>query len=215
VYTGVCHTRRSDLHIVQQATNTDATFSSIDWRARPFTDAPYYGARVAYFTGAQRRTGITFDFTHYKMYAPDEQPTEVTGRWNGSPLRDPAALLSSYVQGLEISHGVNLTSLNVQYRRAPEQVAGEWIPYIGAGVAGYWPHAEGTINSIPVSANYRRSGHGAQIFGGSEYRLTAHLGAQLEGKFDAGKLDIDLVPATRVATRTRTFHLIAGLTWHF
>lgn len=209
LYTGTSDTRRSDLRIVQPASDSDATFADVRWKARPFEDAPYYGVRVAWYPNAEGRLGATFDFTHYKMYADTDRLTAVAGRWNGAPLNE-SALLANRVQALEISHGVNLASLNAEYRWP-----GRWSPHIGAGIVGYWPHAEGTINATSVGADYHFAGGGGQIFGGIEYRLSRRVGVFVEGKGDAGKLDIDLAPATRLVTHTRTVHALAGVTLHF
>src|SRR5207245_8172832 len=59
--------------------------------------------------------GGNLDFTHYKMYAETDRVTAVEGRWNGSRVRE-FALMKTRVQNFEISHGVNLTSLNADYR---------------------------------------------------------------------------------------------------
>ena len=209
LYTGSSWTRNSDLRIVQAASDSDATFADVHWEARPFQDAPYYGLRVSYFPNEAARLGGTFDFTHYKMYAQTNRTTFVSGRWNGAPVNE-SAQLATRVQALEISHGVNLTSLNGDYRWP-----GRWSAHVGAGVIGYWPHAEGTIDSRSAGANYPFGGRGAQIFGGGEYRLNRHVGVFVEGKAEAGKLDIDLVPQTRLVTHTRTLHALAGVALHF
>jgi hypothetical protein len=211
LYTGTSWTRNSDLRVVQDASDSDATFADVHWKARPFEDAPYYGLRVSYFPHEDARIGGTFDFTHYKMYAETDRASFVSGRWNGAPVNESAlALLAARVQALEISHGVNLASLNAEYRWP-----GRWSSHIGAGIAGYWPHAEGMIDSRSVGADYRFAGSGAQVFGGGEYRLTRRVGLLVEGKAEVGKLDIDLVPQTRVVTHTRTLHALAGVTLHF
>jgi len=209
LYTGSSWTRNSDLRVVQGASNSDATFADVHWEARPFEDAPYYGLRVAYFPNETAQLGCTFDFTHYKMYAQTDRETSVSGLWNGAPVNE-SALLATRVQALEISHGVNLTSLNAEYRWP-----GRWSPHVGAGVIGYWPHAEGTIDATSVGAGYRLAGSGAQVFGGGEYRLNRRIGLLVEGKAETGKLDIDLVSQTRVITHTRTLHALAGMTLHF
>jgi hypothetical protein len=212
LYTGSSWTRDSDLRVTQPASDSEATFGGVHWEARPFEDAPYYGLRVAYFPNDTARLGGTFDYTHYKMYAQTDRMTAVSGRWNGVPVNE-TALLAARVQALEISHGVNLTSLNAQYRWLG--AARGWSTYIGAGVVGYWPHAEGTINDVSVGADYSYNGNGVQVFGGGEYRLNRRVGLLVEGKAEAGKLDVDLVPQTRIVTHTRTLHALAGVTLHF
>lgn len=211
LYTGSSWSRHSDLRVVQPPSNSDATFGDVHWDARPFEDAPYYGLRVAYFANSSPRFGGTFDYTHYKMYAQTQRVTAVRGLWNGGPVNE-AASLATRVQTLEISHGVNLASLNAEYRW-PE--VGRWSAHIGGGVVGYWPHAEGTINALSVGADYHLAGGGAQVFAGGEYRLARHLGLLIQGKAEAGKLDIDLAPQTRLVTHTHTLHALTGISLHF
>jgi hypothetical protein len=212
LYSGTSYTRHSDLRLIQDASDSDATFEEVHWRARPFEDAPYYGLRVSWLNQGGR-TGAAFEFTHYKMYARVGDVTRVRGRWNGAPVNE-AAPISQRVQDLEISHGVNLGALDVQYRWRASEASG-WFPHAGVGLAGYWPHAEGTLHGVPSSAGYRLSGGGGQLFGGAEYRINRRLGFMIESKFDAGSLDIELSPSARLKTRTRTLHAVAGLIFHF
>jgi hypothetical protein len=217
-YTGTSHTWASDLQIRQSTSASDADFQDVHWAAHPFREAPYYGIRVSYFPRDAPGLGGTFDFTHYKMYAETDRAVRIRGTWNGSPINQ-SALMNKRIQNFEISHGVNLTSLNVQYRwKGAFSFGGgtsRWEPHVGAGLVGYLPHAEGSINGVPSSANYPFGGLGGQIFAGTEYRLCRHIGLFAETKFDAGRLDISLVPATRAETNVRTLHAVAGLALHF
>jgi hypothetical protein len=218
LYTGTSHTWASDLRIRQGGSASDATFQGVHWAPRPFEAAPYYGIRISYFPADAARLGGTFDFTHYKMYADTGRAGWVRGTWKGFPVNQYAPM-NARVQNFEISHGVNLTSLNVQYRWRgafdTPQGASRWEPYIGVGLVGYLPHAEGSINGVPSSANYPLGGFGGQIFTGAEYRLWRCVGLLLETKFDAGNLAIDLNPATRAETSVRTLHIVGGLAMHF
>jgi lipid A oxidase len=217
LYTGVSSTRNTDLRISQPFTDSDATFESVSWRARPFEDAPYYGIAIAIFPGPPARLGGSFDFTHYKMYADTSESLRVHGRWNGSPV-DEIAPLDTRIQNLEISHGVNLMTLNLLRRWSYPESRGllsRFEPQIGVGLGGYGPRAEGSINGISSGADYHWAGEGFQLFAGGEYRFTRHLGIALNAKFDAGKLDIHLQPDARLQTHTRTLHAIGGLTVHF
>src|SRR5438105_14805297 len=73
VYTGTSYTRHSDLRIEQSSSNTDATFRDVNWDARPFAQAPYYGIRLSRFSNRWPHLGISFDYTHYKIYARIDQ----------------------------------------------------------------------------------------------------------------------------------------------
>jgi hypothetical protein len=216
VYTGTSWTHSSDLRISQPGSGSNAEFHGVRWESKPFASAPYYGVRVSYFPESSC-LGANIDFTHYKMYAETDRVTSVRGTWNGLPI-DTSVPMSALVQTFEISHGVNLTSLNVEYRRPFDQnseFTRRWSMHAGAGVAVYLPHAEGSINGISSAGNYQRAGEGYQLFAGAEFRLMTRLGVFFDTKFDDGELDFNLAPAARVQTRTRTVHALAGLAWHF
>lgn len=216
VYTGISHTRSSDLRVRQPASGSAAEFRDVHWEARPFEAAPYYGVRISYFPERAPRLGGGLDFTHYKMYAQTDRVAAVRGTWAGSPV-DERVPMSTRVQRYEVSHGVNLTALNLQYRWvASDGVAhGRWLPHTGVGLAAYFPHAEGMISDVPADGNYQLAGFGYQLFAGTEYRLSRRVGLLVEVKFDSGKLDIDLDPGIRAQTNPRTLHALAGLSLHF
>jgi hypothetical protein len=215
-YTGVSHTFASDLRVRQPASATDATFEHVSWAPHPFTQgAPYYGIRLTYFPESNSHIGAAIDFTHYKLYAETAETVHMRGTWNGAALNQ-STYLASRIQQLEISHGVNLTSINVQYRWRPSPFGRNVLEtHAGAGFLVYLPHAEGTVNGESVSGDYQYAGSGGQIFGGTEYGLSRHLGIATEAKFDIGSLDINLDPNTRIETHVRTLHLIGGITFHF
>jgi hypothetical protein len=217
LYTGTSHTRASHLRVQQTASDSDVTFDSVQWQPKPFEDAPYYGLSFAYFPSDIARWGGSFDYTHYKMYADTARSTRVAGRWNGASV-DEFVPINSRIDALEISHGVNLISLNAERRWSFVQSTGIFsrvTSVLGAGLVGYGPHAEGSINGVPSGADYRFAGGGAQIFGTGEYRLAKHVGLFVQTKFDAGTLKIDLQPEARLETHTRTLHTLGGLSLHF
>ncbi len=215
VYTGVSHTFASELHIQQSSSHSDLTFDNVSWSPHPFTQgAPYYGLRVSYFPTRSPRLGATFDFTHYKMYAQTADVVHMHGMSNGVFVNQLISL-GTRVQAFQVSHGVNLTSVNAQSLWGPAFGANVWQYHTGAGLLVYVPHSEGTINNEGVSGDYEYGGAGGQVFAGAEYGLSRHFGALLESKFDIGSLDLDLHPSTRIKTQVRTLHLIGGLTFHF
>lgn len=82
-------------------------------------------------------------------------------------------------------------------------------------MVGYVPHVEGSIATISSVGDYQLAGWGFQVFAGTEYRLSQRFGLLIETKFDAGDLDIDLDPDARLETKTRTAHILGGVTLHF
>lgn len=221
LYTGASHTYASTIHVTEPSTRSDASFEGVPWAPHPFAlGAPYYGVRLSYFPALDARLGVTIDFTHYKMYAETAEPVTARGVWGGAPFYAHAPL-RDFVQHLEISHGVNLTSLDGEYRWNPSFARGPWQSHVGAGLLVYVPHAEGTVDGVGVSGDYAYSGWGGQIFGGAEYTLPrrweprwARVTLLVESKLDMGRIDLDLEPATRISTRVGTLHLIAGVSLH-
>lgn len=225
LYTGVSHTYQGSLDIVQPSTHTDVSLDPVAWAPHPYgLGAPYYGVRFSYFPSRTAHVGATLDFTHYKMYAETAENVIAHGTWNGAPI-DAYAPLGSFVQKLEIAHGVNLTSLNGEYRWNPTFEDGPWQTHVGAGLLVYLPHADGIIDGVGVNESYQYAGYGGQVFGGAEYTLPARMQPQglplkritllIESKLNAGSLDIDLDPDTRIDTDTTTLHLVAGVSLYF
>jgi hypothetical protein len=215
VYTGVSHTFSSDLHVRQSDSGSNATFEGVSWAPHPFTQgAPYYGLRLSYFPSTSSPLGVTLDFTHYKMYAETSETVYLHGTWNGAPFNG-LTNLGARIQAFRVSHGVNLTSINAQFRWGPAYSKGAWQAHTGAGVLVYLPHSEGTVDDVGVSGDYQYGGTGGQIFAGAEYGLARHLAIMVESKFDFGNLKLELDPRTRIDTQVRTLHLIGGLAFHF
>lgn len=134
----------------------------VEWAGKPFKAAPYYGLRFTHFYDRHPNWGAAVDFTHYKMYAKTDREVKVNGTWNGVPV-DGVARMDQYVQRFEISHGVNVLSLNAIYRWLDlGGIAGARLqPYVGAGIAHYRPHSECPIiaDLLQKGAQLSRSGN--------------------------------------------------------
>lgn len=213
IYTGSSFTRDSDLHINQPAAGTGISLRDVKWDADPFKDAPYYGLRYTRFFDRAPNWGVALDFTHYKMYAQAERSVSVNGTWQGAPV-NTVAPMSQYIQHFEISHGVNVLSLNGIYRFNTILANGGLQPYIGAGLAYYRPHSESTVNNMAHSSGYQSSGFGYQLLGGVQYRLSKRWGAFIEAKFNSGTAEVDIADG-EAETSLRTFHGLAGINYSF
>jgi hypothetical protein len=224
IYTGLSFSTDSTLHVSQSSSHSDASFESVSWTGHPFGHgAPYYGVSVSYSPPAHDQLAAMVDFTHYKMYAETADQVAVHGTWNGLPV-DARAPLGAFVHNLEIAHGVNLASLNGEYRWNPRFADGRWQIQAGAGVGAFVPHSDGDVDGAAVDGNYQYGGLGWQVFGGAEYALprglvpwrtpSSRIGVLVESKFDSGTLNLNLNPDTRVETHTATFHVIGGVALH-
>lgn len=194
---------------------TDMTIRDVQWDAHPFNrGAPYYGLRLTRFFEQQPNWGVALDFTHYKMYAKTDRTVSVDGTWKGAAV-EGSAPMERYVQHFEISHGVNVASINGIYRWLnPALADGRLQPYVGLGLAYYWPHSENTVDNVSHETGYQSSGFGYQLLGGAQYRLTDRVNAFVEAKFDSGTAEVDIANG-RAETPLRTFHALAGVNYRF
>lgn len=214
LYTGTSWTRNSDLRITQPGSGTNLTMHGVEWDAAPFKAAPYYGVRFTHFYDRYPNWGAALDFTHYKMYAKTDRMLSVDGVWKGAPANSTARMYQ-YVQRFEISHGVNVLSINAIYRwLAPRYASGRLQPYVGAGLAYYRPHAENMVDNVSNETGYQASGFGYQLLGGARYRVTERIGAFVEAKFNSGTAEVEIANG-QAETPLRTFHAVAGMSFSF
>jgi opacity protein-like surface antigen len=170
--------------------------------------------RATHFFEQYPNWGLALDFTHYKMYAQTDKTVRVSGIRSGTVVNADARM-DQFVQHFEISHGVNIGSINAIYRWLdPAFAGGRLQPYAGVGLAYYWPHSENTVDNISHETGYQPSGFGYQLLGGVNYRLTDRVGAFVEAKFNSGTAEVDIAGG-QAETRLRTFHALAGLSYSF
>lgn len=210
VYTGTSFTRNSDLHLRQGASGTDLVLHDIHWDAKPFSDAPYYGVRLTRFFDRNPQWGVALDFTHYKMIAETGRTVAASGTWKGAPA-GATVRMNQYVQQFEISHGVNILSLNGMRRWVG--LSG-WQPYAGLGLVYYRPHAESTVDQRSHATGYQSSGFGYQMLGGMQYPLAARWLVFAEAKFNRGRARVEIDDG-HARTPLRTFHLVGGVHYSF
>lgn len=213
-YTGSSFTRQSDLHIARGASGSDVTFRGVDWSARPLEAAPYYGLRYTHFFSASPAWAFALDYTHYKVYAKTGRTVQVQGVWNGLALNSPAPL-GNYVQQFEISHGVNMLSINSIYRWLDMTISsGRLQPYVGAGLTRYWMHSENMVDGVFHETGYQSSGYGFQVLAGASYKITPQVYAFAEAKFNRAKANVDIADG-QAESRLRTLHASVGVSYAF
>ena len=213
-YTGTSYTRDSDLRLTQPGSATDLTLRDVRWDAHPFKPAPYYGLRVTHFYERRPNWGAAIDYTHYKIYANTDRAVRADGMLRGLPI-GATLPMNQLVQRFEISHGVNVLSINGLYRWLDLPIAdGRLRPYVGAGLAYYRPHAENTVGGTPFESGYEASGFGYQLLAGAHYQLTERIGLFAETKFNSGTAKVDIAGG-RAETPLRTFHVVGGISYRF
>ena len=210
VYTGSSFSRNSDLRISQPGRANELTLRDVQWDARPFHPAPYYGLRAAHFADPAASWGIALDYTHYKMYARTDRIVPVSGVSHGTVVMG-AAPMKDYVQQFELSHGVNLLSVNAIWR-APATSA--LRPYLGAGAVHYRPHSENQVDGLAHETGYVSSGFGYQVLAGAQYRVTERAALFVEAKFNSGTAKVGIAGG-RAETPLRTTHLLGGVSFDF
>jgi lipid A oxidase len=213
MYGGTSFTRDSDLRI-KQSGGTSLHLRDVHWDADPFKAAPYYGLRYTRFLEQHPAWGIALDYTHYKMYAKTGRIIAADGTWQGERIYGSAPM-DRYVQHFELSHGVNMLSLNGIYRwQGLGLLQGRLQPYVGAGLVHYWPHSENTVNNLSHETGYQASGFGYQLLGGVQYQIGERWGLFAEIKFNSGTAKVDIAGGD-AQTSLRTFHALGGLQYRF
>lgn len=116
-YTGLSFTQDNDLSISQPGLGTDLSLSGLSYEGQPFHLPPYYGGRLGYYFEDPdlRPFGIEIDALHYKMIARTQRTVGSSGSYLGAPAGGDVPL-GTYVNGFEISNGVNIYSLNLTAR---------------------------------------------------------------------------------------------------
>lgn len=218
VYLGKSFTSKSDVHIRQPGTGTDATFRNVSWDSKSFEMPVYYGIRVNHFFEEQPNLGIGLEFTHDKAYARTGQVVHVDGTWNGAPVNEDARM-DQRVQSFSMSHGLNILALNGYYREMYQMdnsfPNGRWQPYVGAGVAYYVLHAENTVSGQSNDERYKGAGFGYQVLGGLKYGITPTVGVFAEAKYNSGKVEVDTAGGGRGETDLKSSQLLTGVSKAF
>ena len=158
----------------------DFTIDPTNWRAEPFRNPIYYGARVAqWFTGG--KTGLMLDFIHSKAMANLDEEASFSGRIDGQPL-PPRARIKDIVKKLEFSHGHNMLLLTGLLRLP--SIGPRVSPYVGAGAGALLPHTEVALTAPghPRTYEYNFAGPAGQALLGIEVRL-ARMSFFVEYKF--------------------------------
>lgn len=192
---------------------------------KAFTE-PYYGYRVVHFFRRNPRIGLGIEFTHHKLFLnqPDQR-VRISGTYRGEAL-DRSLPVSTFIDYLSVSHGVNHLSLTFTYRwllsPTPEIPEGRWQPFVSAGFGPAFPHLElKLIEDAPDWSEYAfHSGAGNFNLGagiGVRYKLSPHLGAYLEYKFSYSHLhDMDFDDDSGdLAMSFHTHHLMWGISFIF
>lgn len=214
-YLGNLWTQTSKVSLTLPAQQTQVDIADVQYRGESFDSPQYYGYRVTWIPAAHRWLGIEGELIHAKVFAETSAAVHVQGRLRGLAV-DTSLPLSSVVQRLAMSHGLNFVFVNLAMRRTLNRPAPGGRGIVGVlrvGVGPTVPHAESTIDGVDQE-QYQSGGVGAQVTGGLEIGLWRSLGLQGEYKYTWASPEIDVVGGTATVP-SRSHHVVAGLTWRF
>jgi len=209
---GHAATRSSTVVLAQPGQQTQLDLSGVTYRGDSFKSPQYYLVRVTWVPAAHPWLGIEGEWIHAKVYANTDRTVGMSGTLHGSPV-DAQSPLSSVVQRLAMSHGLNFVLANVAVRQdiGPRDAGGArratLVARVGAGPTV--PHAETTIENLSVDS-YQSAGLGAQAGAGIELVVWHRVRAVAEYKFTWATPTID-VAGGQATIPSRSHHVAFGL----
>jgi hypothetical protein len=157
------------------STAPDRRIESVDYDGQGWDHPVYYGYRIGRFFAGKPHLGLELEFTHAKAIADITQTVTIDG--TNAPL-------SSIMQRLELSHGLNFSLGNVVFRRPLRRSGpGHRLFLLGrAGAGATIPHVETEFEGVRKNG-YQYGGLAWQVGGGVEYRIIAGLLAVADLRF--------------------------------
>ena len=161
---GVAHTQSSTMDLSLPSQGTLLTLTDVDYRGESFQSPQYYGLRGTWIPNGHRWMGIEAEWIHAKVYAEIDHPVQARGTLRGVPI-DATIPLSSIVNRLSMSHGLNFILANVSARHGfgPMDATGahRLVGVVRAGAGPTLPHAESQIDNVYFEQYRRRRARGA------------------------------------------------------
>lgn len=215
-YLGHAWTRSSTVTLALPDRQTAVEIGGVEYRGESFQSPQYYGYRVTWIPDAHRWIGIEAEVIHAKVYAQTDRLVHFRGTLDGADI-DATVPLSSVVQRLAMSHGLNFILANVVLRRelGPVDAAGtpRFAIVARLGVGPTVPHAETTVENTNRD-QYESGGLGAQVAGGVEGTVWKRLAVLAEYKFTTATPELELDGGT-ITVPSRSHHLVGGLAYRF
>ena len=215
-FLGHAHTQSSTIDVNLASQSTQLRVIDVDYRGESFRSPQYYGLRATWIPEAHRWLGVEGEWIHAKVYAEVDRSAHVVGTLGGAPI-DGVVPISSVVQRLSMSHGLNFILVNVAARRAfgPPKADGSrrFAGVVRAGVGPTMPHAESQLDNTYVE-QYEAGGIGAQVAGGVEVSVWRRIGVLGEYKFTSANPEIDIAGG-QARIPSRSHHFVFGLTYDF
>lgn len=185
---------------------TDLTLSDVPWRGESLRPPIYYGTRLTYWSDAVP-WGLALDFTNAKMIARSDDTVAVGGTHAGVPVSGDETA-GDTISSSQISHGLNLLTLNGLYRFGDSCGLGAYAG-LGAGVA--IPRVETGVGGVETQDD-QVGGPVAQGLLGFTYNLYGRFSVFAEYKLSYADISADLGGGT-LDMKPWTNHFLAGLSF--
>ena len=185
-------------------------FQAVQFDARPFHAAPYYGVRVTRFFSQARTLGIEFELLHNKVYARTGDTVRVRGTTAGMPI-DALVPMDSLVQRYNQSHGLSFLLANLAWRRPLGHPGSRVAILLRTGVGPVVSGRDIVMPGLNVQG-YEISGLGGQAAAGLTTRIAGRISAMAEYKFTYARPEISLTGGGRSRMTAASHHLAVGLT---
>ena len=195
---------------------TSLELGGVRYRGESFASPQYYTLRVTWVPDRHPWLGLEGEFLHAKVFAKTTDTVRMQGILRGAPI-DATLPLSSVVQRLAMSHGLNFILANLAVRReaGPRDARGSrrlaLVARAGAGPTT--PHAESTVDHVNVD-QYQSGGVGAQFGGGVELTVWRGLRAVGEYKFTWATPEIEVAGGS-ARIPARSHHAAFGVGYRF
>jgi hypothetical protein len=214
-FLGHLWTRSSTVVLTLPDQQTALEIAGVEYRAESLKSPPYYGYRVTWVPDAHRWIGIEVEVIHAKVLAED-RAVRMRGTRRGAGI-DASLPLSSVVQRLAMSHGLNFIFANVALRRelgpADAQGVPRFVAVVRAGAGPTVPHTESTVEHVNRD-QYQTGGLGTQVAGGFEAAVWPRLAVLGEYKFTWASPRLDVAGGQAIVP-ARSHHVIGGLAYRF
>jgi len=215
-FLGHAWTRPSTVALTIPDRQTAVEIDGVEYRGESFASPQYYGYRITWIPDARRWMGIEVEVIHAKVFAEADRVVRIRGTLRGAAV-DTSLPLSSSVQRLAMSHGLNFIFANVALRRelgpVDSQGTPRFVAVVRAGAGPTVPHAESTVDHVNRE-QYETGGPGAQAAGGVEVRVWRRLGVLGEYKFTWARPQVDVADG-QATVPARSHHVVGGLAYHF
>jgi len=156
---------------------------------------PYYGVRGTWWR--DDKLGFGLEFTHAKVYAPDDEMAEIG------------------FSDLEFTDGINILTVNAYRRWSGIWAEGALTPYVGGGVGVAIPHMDVETTTGIDTFEYKYTGPAARLTAGIPYDLNERFAVFGEYQFTYSSNSADLDECGKLDTDMKTNALSLGLTLKF